>query len=239
VPILYPFPGPRCEFCFFYSDGVGNRFAKHLCLKKSGNGQTGGKLVLEQDRAELVAWVAGNIIPHEGALRDRLRSIAVPRQEIDDIVQDAYLSITHLSSVAHIRDGRAYLFSVARTVILKRVRRERIVRIDSLTEFQALSFADEDPGPERRAGGRRDLERVRQLIANLPSPCCEIFELRRIEGVSQREIAARLGVSEHVVEKQSSRGLKLILKAIADSESEAAQPVKQRKEGAKRDRGHE
>lgn len=169
-----------------------------------------------QCRAEIVAWVGSNVIPHEGDLRARLRRMAVTESEIDDIVQDAYLNIARLKSVAHIRNGRAYFFTTARMVMLQRIRRERIVRIDSLSEMDALRLEDDDPGPERRVSARRELEHVRGLIAALPDRCREIFELRRVQGVPQREIAARLNVPEHTVEQQSIRGLKLILKALAE-----------------------
>lgn len=171
-----------------------------------------------QSRAEIVAWVAGNVLPHEAALRARLRRMAASREEIDDIVQDAYLNIARLKSVAHIRDGRAYLFTTARMILLQRIRRDRIVRIDRLTDVEALTLEDEAPGPERRASAIRELDRVRRLIDALPPRCREIFELRRIQGVPQREIAARLGVPEHTVEQQAVRGLRLILKAIAEED---------------------
>lgn len=172
---------------------------------------------MAQSRSEIVAWVASNIIPHEAALRSRLQWMAVSGEEIDDIVQDAYLNIAQLQNVTHIRDGRSYLFSTARVVVLQRIRRNRIVTIDSLTEAQALSIQDNDPGPERRVGARRELERVRRLIEDLPTTCREIFELRRVQGVPQRQIAERLGIPEHTVEQQAIRGLKLILKALAQS----------------------
>lgn len=171
---------------------------------------------MTQSRAQIVAWVGSNIIPHEADLRARLRRMTVSESEIDDIVQDAYLNIARLKSVAHIRSGRAYFFTTARMVVLQRIRRERIVRIDSLSEMDALRLEDDDPGPERRVSARRELERVRGLIAALPDRCREIFELRRVQGVPQREIAARLNVPEHIVEQQSMRGLKLILKALSD-----------------------
>ncbi|WP_222926950.1 RNA polymerase sigma factor [Sphingomonas gilva] len=161
------------------------------------------------------------MIPHEAALRARLLRMTASAQEIDDIVQDAYLSIARLKSVAHIRDGRSYLFATARMVVLQRVRRDRIVRIDSLTDMQALTLEDDDPGPERHAGARRELERVRRLIDALPGRCREIFELRRVQGVPQREIAARLGIPEHAVEQQATRGLKLILQALAGDGDDA------------------
>lgn len=175
-----------------------------------------------RSRREIVAWVGSNIVPHEGDLRARLRRMAVPEDEIDDIVQDAYVKISRLDDVAHIRSGRAYFFSAARTVLLDRVRRDRIVRIDSLTEADALTLADDDPGPERRASARQELDRVRQLIAALPDRCREIFELRRIQGVPQREIAERMNLPEHTIEAQAVRGLKLIMKAIAAADLDPA-----------------
>src|SRR3546814_4870038 len=60
---------------------------------------------LGQSRAEIIAWVAGNVIPHEAALRARLRRMVVAGEEIDDIVQETYLNIARLKSVEHIRDG--------------------------------------------------------------------------------------------------------------------------------------
>src|SRR3546814_5703694 len=98
--------------------------------------------------------------------------------------------------------------------MLQRIRRNRIVRIDHLTDAQALALEDDAPGPDRHVAARRELARVRRMIDDLPPRCREIFELRRVEGVSQREIAERLDLPEHTVEQQAIRGLKLILKAI-------------------------
>jgi RNA polymerase sigma-70 factor (ECF subfamily) len=171
---------------------------------------------VRQSRREVVAWVGSNIVPHEADLRARLRRMAVPEQEINDVVHDAYLKLSKLASVEHIRSGRAYFFATARAVFLDRIRHERIVRIDSMSEAQTLTLAAEEPDPERQASARLELERVRRLIAALPDRCRQIFEMRRIEGVPQREIAERLGIPEHTVEAQAARGLRLILKAMAD-----------------------
>lgn len=186
---------------------------------------------MAQSRSEIVAWVGSQVVPHEADLRARLRRMRISEEEIGDIVQDAYLRIAQLDGVAHIRSGRAYFFTAARMAFLQRVRRDRIVRIGSLTEIEALELEDEDPGPERRTSARLELERVRGLIAALPDRCREIFELRRIEGVPQREIAARLGLSEDVIEQQATRGLKLILKALAGQGIEMEMPARRRRRG--------
>jgi RNA polymerase sigma-70 factor (ECF subfamily) len=64
-------------------------------------------------------------------------------------------------------------------------------------------------------GAREQLRLVQRLIDNLPARCRGVFLLRRIEGLSQRQTAERLGVSENVVEKEVARGLRLIMDELA------------------------
>jgi len=54
----------------------------------------------------------------------------------------------------------------------------------------------------------------------LPDRCRRIFEMRKIEGLPQREIARRMGVTENVVENESVRGLRAILAALAEGETQ-------------------
>lgn len=175
-----------------------------------------------QDRRDVVAWVGGQVLPHEADVRAWLRGLSVSDHQIDDVVQEAYCRIAGLASIAHIVSGRAYLFSTARNILLEQIRRSRIVRIEAMTEIDRLETDDDQPSPERIAGGRRELARVRALIEALPDRCRQIFELRRVHGLSQRETARRLGVTENVVEAQTARGLKLVLKALAEPTPAAA-----------------
>src|SRR3546814_10335745 len=82
--------------------------------------------------------------------------------------------------VGHIRSGRAYFFTAARSIVLMRLRRQRIVSIESVTEIESLNIVGDEPSPERVAGGRRELDRVRRLIEGLPDRCRRIFELRKV-----------------------------------------------------------
>lgn len=205
------------NFCFF----VGISLAVHLCY--GGNKIVEESEALVRCRREVVDWVGSNIVPHERELRAWLRCRAMSAHDIDDIVHDAYLCIAQLTDVVHIRSGRAYLFTTARSVMLQRVRRDRIVPIESLTEIEAMTLQDANPGPERQASARQELARIQRLVASLPDRCREIFYLRRIEGMPQRQIADHLGLAEHIVEAQAARGLKLIMKAIAQEEGDAEQ----------------
>ncbi|MDB5456869.1 MAG: polymerase, sigma-24 subunit, subfamily [Caulobacter sp.] len=174
---------------------------------------------MEQSRAEIVAWVGSQILPHEADVRAWLRRTGGAHFDIDDIVQETYCRLAALRGVDHIVNGRAYFFRTARNIAIERIRRARIVRIDCVTEIDALNVVDHEPSPERIVAGRRELARVQRLIEGLPERCREIFKLRRIHGLSQREVAQRLGVTENVVEMQAMRGLRLILRALSESQT--------------------
>ena len=173
-----------------------------------------------EQHARIMAWVGSEVLPHEADVRAWLRRTLTP-DDAEDVIQEAYCQIAGLTDIGHILSARAYLFATARSVVLMRLRRARIVRIETVSEIDNLDLAAEEPSPERVAAGRRELARVRRLIDGLPDRCRRIFELRKIEELSQREVARRMGVAEYIVENDVGKGLKLILKAIAEGEGKA------------------
>jgi RNA polymerase sigma factor (sigma-70 family) len=179
-----------------------------------------GELVDDGGRLKVMAWVARDVLVHEAALRAWLRRRMSP-DDVEDIVQESYCRIASLTDVSHIRSGRAYLFTTARMLVLERVRRSRVVSIDTAIELEKLDPADEHPSPEQVAVGRQELRRVKRLIDELPERCRNVFRMRKIEGLSQREVALALNLSEHTVENDVVKGLRLILRAVAEGDLQA------------------
>lgn len=159
---------------------------------------------IDRDRTR---WFLRNILPHEPALRSWLGRSQPVGLDVDDIIQEAYAILADLASVDDIRFPRAYLFQVARSVITKHVRRARVVPIHSVEEFPQLDHPDDSPSPELVAIDRDQLGRLAKAIGAMPAKMQEAFVLRRVEGLSQREISARMAISENTVEKHISRGL--------------------------------
>lgn len=169
---------------------------------------------MDEGRDAIIEWVALHILPHEAYVRSWLTRAMRRSSDVDDVIQEAYCQIAELAAVDHIRNGRAYFLTAARSILLQRLRRERVVTIEAVADFDALRIVDEDPSPEQVTGARRELERVLGLIAMLPPVCRQVIELRRIHGFSQKETARRLCITESVVENHSIRGLRIILKVL-------------------------
>jgi RNA polymerase sigma factor (sigma-70 family) len=164
----------------------------------------------------LSAWVTREVLPCERLVRAWLARSMVSPEDSDDLIQEAYCRLSGVENFKAIARPDGFFFQIVRNLLLTRLRRASLVRIETMAELDELNLADGSPSPERVTGARRDLERVHCQIEGLPERCREIFKLRRIEGLSQREIAERLGLSENVVEHDISRALRLVVRALRD-----------------------
>jgi RNA polymerase sigma factor (sigma-70 family) len=160
---------------------------------------------------ERALWLGRHVLPHEAALRAWLRRRRLQGLEVDDIIQETYSRLISADSVAHVVDAKSYTFQIASSVVIDHLRRMKVVSIASVPDLEAMEIRSEDPSPERQAIDRAELHRLAAAIADLPVRVREVFTLRRIEGLSQRQVAERMGISESTVEKHMSRGFLIML----------------------------
>ena len=160
-------------------------------------------------------WLARHVLPHETALRGWLRQKYALGLEVDDVVQETYAILAGLPSVEAIRNPRSYAFQTAHSLILAHLRRSKIVSIRSASDLELAGAMADVPSPEQVAADRDELADVVRVLADLPAKVRDVFVLRRVHGLSQRETAARLGISENSVEKRVSQGIRVLLAAFA------------------------
>jgi RNA polymerase sigma-70 factor (ECF subfamily) len=159
-------------------------------------------------------WFRREILVHEAALIRFLARKWSQSSEVQDIRHDIYVRILESAENDRPTQPRAYLFTVARHILIDRARRNRIVAIDLLEDLDVLNVLIDEATPERRTSGRQQLQRLTQLINRLPPKAREVVWMRRVEDLPQKEIAARLGITEHTVEKHLMRGIRQLAEAL-------------------------
>jgi RNA polymerase sigma factor (sigma-70 family) len=155
------------------------------------------------------AWFSEQVQPHEGMLRAWLRSRFPGESEIDDIIQEAYARVLEARATTAIASPKAFLFATARNLALGRLRRQHVVDgQNGLTEFDIESVLDESADVPQAVARAQELEMLTHAIQSLPARCRQVLTLRKIYGLSQKEVAAQLGITENTVEAQGVIGLR-------------------------------
>jgi RNA polymerase sigma-70 factor (ECF subfamily) len=70
------------------------------------------------------------------------------------------------------------------------------------------------PGPENSVMARDELRRLQSALDRLPPRCREAVVFARIEGLSGKEIAQRMGVNESTVSIHLANGIRALVNAV-------------------------
>jgi len=160
---------------------------------------------------EKTRWFLACVLPHEPALRSWLGRKRGAGIDVDDVIQEAYTVLAARETTSDIRHPRAYLFQIAHSIVVRHVRRARVVSIQAADDLEGFDPADDAASPEQAVIDRDELRRLAEAIAAMPGQTRQAFIFRRVHGLPQREIAARMGLSESTVEKHIARGVRFLI----------------------------
>lgn len=153
-------------------------------------------------------WFTEEVQPHEPMLRAWLRARFPSLTDTDDLVQESYARLIRARANGQVRNAKNYLFKTALNAALDIVRRTKVVSFERVGEYDTLSVLEERPDASESASRTEELEILRQAMTALPTRCRQVFTLRKLYGLSHREIAAQLGLSEKTVEEQVNRAMR-------------------------------
>lgn len=179
---------------------------------------------------ERAIWLGRHVLPHEPALRAWLGKRRLAGLEVDDVIQETYARLIALETVEGVRNPKTYAFQAAYSVLMTHVRRSKVVAFQTVADLDVLGAAAEDPSPEHQVADRDELQHLAEAIAALPGKVRDVFTLRKVEGLSQREVARRLGLSESTVEKHMSKSFHLLSTLFSRSGNPAADASKAEEE---------
>ncbi len=172
--------------------------------------------------SDVSAWFVREVLPLESMIERFLRRNWRDADEIADLRQEVYARVFDACATFRPESTRAFVLSTARNLLIDRARRAQVVSFETYADIDALPQPVEELGPERHVAARSALRCLQAALEKLPSRCRMVVELRKIEGLSQREVASRMGITEDTVERQVSKGVR----ALADAMTSVGQDVR-------------
>jgi RNA polymerase sigma-70 factor (ECF subfamily) len=146
-------------------------------------------------------------------LRRYLARLLGNATEAQDVAHDAYLRV-YASVQTHTPDRpEALLYVTARRLAINRLKRRSISPL-SREPMNEATAASSTPGVAQQVMARQELALLERAIAGLPEGCRTVLLLRKVELLSHKEIADRLGIAISTVEKQHARALRLLRAAM-------------------------
>jgi RNA polymerase sigma-70 factor (ECF subfamily) len=156
----------------------------------------------------LSAWFCDAILSREASLMRFIRRNWRDSAEADDLRQEIYEKVLIGARRELPRNAGHYLFAVARNHLINRAKRAQIVSFDLVADMSAMTAGPDLHSTERHVSARDELRRAQAGLELLPPRCREVVRLRKVEGLSTRETAQRLGVGIDTVEKQLTLGIR-------------------------------
>lgn len=148
-------------------------------------------------------------LEHENVLRACLYRITRNAADVEELLQETYARLLTAGATERPepRSMRAFALTIARNVALDWLRHRQVVPIEPLADLAEWDVMDEGEQVDEIVNTHQELMLLREAVSRLPTRCREVFTLRRVYGLAQKEIAAELNISEHTVERHLGRAL--------------------------------
>jgi RNA polymerase sigma-70 factor (ECF subfamily) len=137
-------------------------------------------------------------------LKLRLTRVLGNDELAGDALQDTWLRLQSKEEQGPIQSPGSYLVRMAVNIAVDIQRRQgRALSLDDVDALMEIS--DPAPGPARTAEGRSELQALLKIMQRLPARRREVMVMVRWEGLPQKEVAERLGISLRMVENELKR----------------------------------
>ncbi|KIA96500.1 hypothetical protein OC25_01740 [Pedobacter kyungheensis] len=144
-----------------------------------------------------------------GVLFIHARKILGNEEEAKDIVQNLFFSLyNNINQIDFKTSLSSYLYRSVKNQVLDYIKHQKIVD-RYLESFNA--FAEQGVAVTDQEIRRKELEKIIEAgMEALPGKMKEVFLLSRLENMSHKEIADKLGITQHTIKSQISNAIRIL-----------------------------
>ncbi len=134
--------------------------------------------------------------------------------DAEDMVQDSFVRLIEQGQTQVISNPRAWLYRTGSNLATDAHDYNRVRSAVHVDCANIEAIADQTADPARIIEARQQANHLWDALQVLPEVCRHAFLLNRFDGLSQREIAQRLCISEKTVERHVLRALAACNRAV-------------------------
>lgn len=143
---------------------------------------------------------------YRGILERMLAPLVKPH-DIEDIVQETFVKTYEKNLTHQIHHPKTYLYQTAKHLAFNHLAK-KANQLEELTgDFADLDVSSEWKPLEADIESKEKFQLFCRAVRELPPQCRRAFILKRIYGLSQKEIARYLEISERTVEGHIAKGM--------------------------------
>jgi RNA polymerase sigma factor (sigma-70 family) len=160
-------------------------------------------------------WFRDEVQPHENNMKLFLRHRFPRLRDVDDVVHDTYLKLIREKAAGNVSSVRGFLFTSLRNAAYDFFRRKKSHGEVPIADSAVDTLPLEERDGAESAVFNEELQLAAEAVEALPVRCREVMKLRKVYGMSYREIADQLGIEESTVSNQLMKGYKLCREYLA------------------------
>ena len=169
---------------------------------------------------------------HQAALKRYISRFLPNSYDIEDVSQETFLRAFTTEKSREIEQPKSFLFRIAKHVALTQLTQKSRQITDYLEDFDESEVLLTEDTVEDELIARETLGIHCEAVAGLPPQCRRVYLMRKVYGMSHKEIAGQLGIAVSTVEKHLIKGVKLCDRYVREKTnniSSSTEPDRQRK----------
>ncbi len=128
-------------------------------------------------------------------------------QEIEDVVQEAFVKVIEAQQKREILHPKSYIYQTVKNLSLKRLDTSDYRLTDTVGDILPESVLLESATLEDQFESQQRFELFCQAVRQLPVKCQRVYIMRRVYGYSQKQIAEKMGITVKTVEAHLSKAI--------------------------------
>ena len=151
------------------------------------------------------AILSAYLFHQEGLKRFLSRLLSSPH-DVEDVVQETFIRAHLAERNSQIKQPKSYLFKIARNVALNQLRQKMRRPTDYIEDHDPGITMQQDSTLEDEVMAQEKFEILCAAVATLPPQCRKIYLMRKVYGMTYKDIAAALTLSVKTVEMHIQKG---------------------------------